>query len=117
MSKRARILVVDSDLHVLSKIYLSLIHKDYKVEATDDAQEIVARTERFKPRLIILSAATRNLTSDVCRDVEQRRVKVLMITKEEGKIPCEIKKMEVVRMPSDVSFFDGKIRELLNIVE
>jgi DNA-binding response OmpR family regulator len=46
MSKRTRILVVDSDLHALSKIYLSLIHKNYKVEASDDAQEIMARTER-----------------------------------------------------------------------
>ena len=58
MPKKARVLVVDSDLHTLSKIYLSLIHRNYKVEATDNAQEIVASVDRFKPRLVILRSST-----------------------------------------------------------
>jgi len=79
MYKRARILVVDSDLHSLSKIYLSLIHKDYKVEATDDAQEIIARTERFRPRLLILNASAKNLNSEIYRDVAKKRLHVILI--------------------------------------
>jgi DNA-binding response OmpR family regulator len=117
MPKKERILVVDSDLHNLSRIYLSLVHKEYKVEATDNADEIVARTERFKPRLIILSSATKNLTADVYREVAQQSVQVILVAKKNEGVPCAMKKLEVVQMPADVSFFDSKIRELLNIVE
>ena len=117
MSRRVKILVVDSDLHMLSKIYLSLIHKDYKVEATDDAQEILPRTERFKPRLIILNAETKNLTPKVYEDMAQKKVPVLLLTQHEQRLALPYKRMEVMEMPSDISFFDGKIRELLNIME
>jgi DNA-binding response OmpR family regulator len=117
MSKRTRILVVDSDLHALSKIYLSLIHKNYKVEASDDAQEIMARTERFKPRLIILNGATKNLTPEVYRDLAQKRVPMLLVTNNEEDVPYESKRWEVVQIPADITFFDSKIREMLNIIE
>jgi len=116
MYKRARILVVDSDLHSLSKIYLSLIHKDYKVEATDDAQEIIARTERFRPRLLILNASAKNLNSEIYRDVAKKRLHVILIGNKKEEIPY-LKKLEVVQMPADLRFFDTKIRETLNIFE
>jgi len=114
MYKRARILVVDSDLHSLSKIYLSLIHKDYKVEATDDAQEIIARTERFRPRLLILNASAKNLNSEIYRDVAKKRLHVILIGNKKEEIPY-LKKLQVVQMPADLGFFDTKIRETLNI--
>jgi len=116
MYKRARILVVDSDLHSLSKIYLSLIHKDYKVEATDDAQEIIARTERFRPRLLILNASAKNLNSEIYRDLAKKRLHVILIGNKKEEIPY-LKKLEVVQMPADLRFFDTKIRETLNIFE
>jgi DNA-binding response OmpR family regulator len=117
MSKRTRILVVDSDLHALSKIYLSLIHKNYKVEASDDAQEIMARTERFKPRLIILNASTRNLTPEVYKDIAQKRVHLLLIADQNEEIPVESRRWEVIQTPPDVAFFDARIRETLGLVE
>jgi DNA-binding response OmpR family regulator len=117
MSKRTRILVVDSDMHTLSKIYLSLINKNYKVEASDDAQEIMARTERFKPRLIILNTATKNLTPEVYRDLAQKRIHMLLVTSNAEDIPYESKRWEIVQIPADITFFDSKIREMLNIIE
>lgn len=117
MPKRPRILVVDSNLHALSKIYLSLIHKNYKVEASDDAQEIMARTERFKPQLIILNASTRNLTQEVYKDLAQKRVYVLLIADQNEAILIESRRWEIMQTPTDVSFFDAKIRETLCIVE
>ncbi|MGZ3838084.1 MAG: hypothetical protein ACXVMS_14445 [Flavisolibacter sp.] len=117
MSKKARVLVVDSDLHILSKIYLSLIHKDYKVEATNDPQEIMARIERFKPRLVILNACTKNLTVDIYQQLAEKRMHVLLISDDQEVVPVNWRKLERVPMPQDVSFFDVKIREMLNIVE
>lgn len=117
MPKKARVLVVDSDLHTLSKIYLSLIHRNYKVEATDNAQEIMARTERFKPRLIILRSSAKNLTTELYEELAAKRMNVLLIAEENENIPVEWRKLEVIQMPDDVAFFDAKIREILNIVE
>lgn len=51
---RKKILVVDSDLDQLSRIYLSLLHRNYNVEASDKDNEITERIKRFKPALIII---------------------------------------------------------------
>lgn len=118
MSKSTRILVVDSDLHRLSKIYLSLIHKNYKVEASDDAQEIMQRTERFKPRLIILNTATKNLTPEVYKEIAQKRVYMILVADgKEEDIPYDSRRWEMVAMPTDITFFDAKIKEILTIIE
>ncbi|HEU4471503.1 MAG TPA: hypothetical protein VFR58_10485 [Flavisolibacter sp.] len=54
MATRTKVLVVDGDLDTLSKIYLSLLHRNYKVEAADKAEEIGERIKRFKPAVLIL---------------------------------------------------------------
>lgn len=53
MASRAKILVVDSDMDTLSRIYLALVHRHHKVEASDKAEEIPQRIKRLKPELII----------------------------------------------------------------
>ena len=54
MTTRTRILVVDNDLDNLSRIYLGLIHRNYKAEATDNTAEIPERIKRMKPAVIIM---------------------------------------------------------------
>lgn len=51
---RERILVVDTDLDHLSRLYLALLHRKYRTEACNNPEEIQDRTKRFKPSLIIL---------------------------------------------------------------
>lgn len=53
MAIRTKVLVVDSDLDSLSRIYLALIHRNYKAEATDKGEEIAERIRRLKPSVII----------------------------------------------------------------
>ena len=53
---REKILVVDYDLDSLSRIYLALIHRKFKVEACNHSQEIKERLKRSKPAAIILGA-------------------------------------------------------------
>ncbi|HUR12126.1 MAG TPA: hypothetical protein VM012_12185 [Flavitalea sp.] len=54
MSIRTKILVVHHDLDVLSRIYLSLVHRNYKAEATDNWEEVPERLKRFRPSLVII---------------------------------------------------------------
>ena len=54
MATRKKILVVDNDLDLLSRIYLGLLHRNYKVEATDKVSEVEERMKRLKPSLLIL---------------------------------------------------------------
>jgi hypothetical protein len=54
MATRKKILVVDSDLDTLSRVYLALVHRNYKVEASDKPEEISERIKRLKPALVIL---------------------------------------------------------------
>lgn len=47
-------MVVYRDLTALSRIYLALLHRNYKVEATNDTGEIIERSKRLKPSVTIL---------------------------------------------------------------
>ncbi|HJW18170.1 MAG TPA: response regulator [Flavisolibacter sp.] len=117
MFKRTRVLVVDSDLHNLSRIYLSLIHKGYKVEASEDGQEIIPRTERFKPSIIIIHELTRNLSAEVYSFLQQCRKNIILVKETEAPRPFSSYRLQVVTMPADINFFDRKIREILGIVD
>jgi CheY-like chemotaxis protein len=117
MLKRTRVLVVDSDLHNLSRIYLSLIHKGYKVEASEDGQEIIQRMERFKPSISIIHEHTRNITSEIYSFMEQNRKKIILIKEDEDPAPFRSRRLHVVKMPADINYFDKKIREILSLVE
>ena len=46
--------MVDSDLNTLSRVYLALVHRNYKAEASDKIDEIAERIKRLKPALLIL---------------------------------------------------------------
>jgi hypothetical protein len=54
MSSRIKVLVVVSDLAALSRIYLALLHKNYRTEATDKLDGITERIKRMKPSVIVL---------------------------------------------------------------
>lgn len=60
---REKILVVDPDLDSLSKIYLALIHRKFKVEACNNPEEFLDRMKRFKPSLVILNRTEYNIYS------------------------------------------------------
>jgi PleD family two-component response regulator len=53
---REKILVVDHDLDNLSRIYLALLHRGFKVEACNQPEEIIDRLKRFKPAVIVVNS-------------------------------------------------------------
>ena len=54
MITKTKILIVDPDIDSLSKIYLNLLHRHYKVEACNNGEEIVERIKRLKPSILII---------------------------------------------------------------
>src|SRR6188768_4456984 len=54
MLSRTKILIVDQDINTLSKIYLNLLHRNYKVEACNNGAEITERLKKIKPSLLII---------------------------------------------------------------
>jgi DNA-binding response OmpR family regulator len=80
MANRTKILVVDSDLDSLSRIYLALVHRNYKAEASDQQQEIAERVKRLKPAVVILgSEEFRSLKQDL------KMPAIVLMNKEEMK--------------------------------
>src|SRR5437763_14947490 len=55
MTANTRVLIADNDLESLSRLYLKLLHKQIKTEATNTADEIIARIQRFRPHVILLN--------------------------------------------------------------
>ena len=55
MAIRAKVLVICNDLEQLSKIYLALIHRNFKAEASDKWEEVPERIKRFKPAVLIIA--------------------------------------------------------------
>jgi DNA-binding response OmpR family regulator len=115
MFNRPRILLVDSDLHALSRLYLFLLHKEYKVEAAEDAAEIIARVERFRPSLLIVHARSRNLTAGICQYLNRKRFPVAVIGAEHFPLPDTLKRLEAVPEGAELGGLEKKIREWLVI--
>ena len=57
MATNAKVLVVDSDLNALSRIYLALVHRNYNAEASDTVAETRERMQRLKPAVLIIGEA------------------------------------------------------------
>jgi Response regulator containing CheY-like receiver, AAA-type ATPase, and DNA-binding domains len=117
MPKKVKILIADSDLDLLSKLYLTLLHKGYRIEATNEPEEIIMRMERFKPNLLILNDMMDGLTKTILFELYKKKTAVLLIT--EAKDPYSefrFRKMEHLHKPVDMIQLDIKIKELINII-
>ena len=80
MATRKKILVVDSDLDLLSRIYLGLLHRNYKVEATDKVSEVEERMKRLKPSLLILG------TQDYLADIGELKIPFIVLVGKDEKL-------------------------------
>lgn len=75
-------MIADNDLESLSRLYLKLLHKQIKTEATNTADEIIARIQRFRPHIILLNPLlTESPTNFYCKKLkaEFRVIPILLI--------------------------------------
>ena len=105
MATRKKILVVDSDLDLLSRIYLGLLHRNYKVEATDKVSEVEERIKRLKPSLLILG------TQDYLADIGELKIPFIVLL-EKDEMPANHYKAELNLFEKPVS-----IEKLVRTIE
>ena len=105
MATRKKILVVDSDLDLLSRIYLGLLHRNYKVEATDKVSEVEERIKRLKPSLLILG------TQDYLADLIDLKIPFIVLL-EKDEMPANQYKAELNLFEKPVS-----IEKLVRTIE
>ena len=108
MATRKKILVVDSDLDLLSRIYLGLLHRNYKVEATNKVSEVEERIKRLKPSLLILG------TQDYLADIGELKIPFIVLV-EKDQMPVNHAKVEwkLFEKPVSIEKLVRTIEELI----
>lgn len=118
MAKKTKILVVDSDLHALSRLYLSLLHKNYGVEAANEVGEVRQRIERFKPKLLIIHAALAELDATLYDWLSKRRLQVFILADgEPAARALPGSSFRVFPAAIDLNELEQQIREELQLLD
>jgi DNA-binding response OmpR family regulator len=104
---RTKILVADADITTLSRIYLALIHRNYKAEATDKEEEITERIKRFKPSLLILGLKEYLSVRDQCK------IPVIVLTEQEGTKPALTIRDSTIDKPVPIDVLMKRIEEMI----
>ena len=107
MATRTKILVVDSDLDTLSRIYLALVHRNYKVEASDQKEEISERIKRLKPALLILGQNEYLFFQD---KLKMPCITLLDLSEDELHVPDDV---FIMRKPIPLDQLIQKIEEIV----
>ena len=107
MISKTKILVVDPDIDSLSKIYLNLLHRNYKVEACNTQDEIGERIKRMKPSILIIH-------HQLYWEVEKKlKMPVIVLFEEHSPISIrELEDLKVLRKPVPTDELMGAVRSL-----
>lgn len=106
--KNLRILIIDTDLFSLSKVYFGLIHTEHAVEACNNLQEVAERVERFQPGVVILGNTGTHDRRSLCRYFKD--VHLLLVGSPPGH--TDLGPDNVLDKPVDVSLLRHKISAL-----
>lgn len=105
-----RILIIDTDLFSLSKIYFGLIHLEHAVEACNNLQEVDERVERFQPGVVILGHTGTGDLHDLCSHLKILGVHLLLLG--EQATPVALPVDGVLEKPVDVNLLRRAISDL-----
>ena len=104
---RTRILIANSDLKMLSKIYLTLLHKNYKTEASNEPDELLERIKRFKPSILILDGECFQLLS------KRNKIPVIIVSSStDGMDVPEDEEIIVLHQPVSMEILLQAIKKL-----
>lgn len=112
-----RILIVD-ETKTLSSIYFDLLAENYKVEASNDPDEIIPRAKRFNPHLVIVNSDLPAFDAHEFCDVikKDRNIPVLLILDVHSASTIKIDNCSadgIITKPIDKSVFFHTIEKLL----
>ena len=113
-----KILVLD-ELSSLNNIYFDLLHKNYEVEVSIDAKEIVPRVHRFRPDLLIVNADLPHFDAEeVCRVVKDSfQIPILLLADKESPTTIHIDGCsadEVLTKPFQKEILLNIVRQLIS---
>ena len=85
MANKVRVLVVDDEISSLSKMYINLLLKNYEVEATQQAAEVLPRIRRFQPDVVIISHTMPDLDAHaLCCAAKELNLCFIVVVNEHG---------------------------------
>ncbi|HEY1114569.1 MAG TPA: hypothetical protein VGE66_13450 [Chitinophagaceae bacterium] len=117
MVKKAKVLLVDDELPSLSRMYIDLLLKNYEVEATHEAREVIPRIRRFQPDIVIISPTLPHLDAhDLCCIAKEHGLSFIVIVNEPREEPCFIGSCtaaDVLLRPVDLCQLQRKIGGVL----
>jgi DNA-binding response OmpR family regulator len=117
MANKAKVLVADDELPSLTRIYIDLLLKNYEVEATHEAGEVLLRMRRFRPDVVIISPSlTGRDTHALCSTAKEQGCSFILIVDEERETPWTIggcTAADVLLRPVDLCQLERKIGSVL----
>lgn len=117
MVKKVKVLLVDDELPSLSKMYIDLLLKNYDVEATHEAREVIPRIRRFRPDVVILPPSLPDLdTHALCCAAKEQGLSSILMVNEAEDAPCTIGSCtaaDVLQRPVDLCQLELKIGGVL----
>lgn len=117
MVKKVKVLLVDDELPSLSKMYIDLLLKNYEVEATHEAREVMPRIRRFRPDVVIIPPALPGLDAhDLCCAAKELGLCFILMVNEPGEMPYKIGSCtaaDTLLRPVDLCLLEQKIGGVL----
>jgi DNA-binding response OmpR family regulator len=110
MPTKSRILIADDDLESLSRLYLSLLHKQMKTEAINSIEEVSSRITQFKPHILIISTSLiKEEVNAFCKRIRSGSRLIPILMKEKTVENNFL--FDVIEKPIDI----GQLMEIINL--
>ena len=117
MVKKVKVLLVDDELPSLSKMYIDLLLKNYEVEATHEAREVIARIRRFRPAVVILPSSLPGLDAHELGCVARELgLCLILVVNEAEEVPSSLGNctpVATVQRPVNLCLLEEKIGGVL----
>jgi hypothetical protein len=110
--KNLRILIIDTDMFSLSKLYFGLMLLDYTVEACNNPSEITERAERFQPNLVVLGSTDPVPLVSLCHYFKQLGVHLILVGFPPDQDPATLPSDAVLEKPVSISLLHSQINTL-----
>jgi DNA-binding NtrC family response regulator len=117
MANKVRVLVVDDEISSLSKMYINLLLKNYEVEATQQAAEVLPRIQRFQPDVVIISHTMPDLDAHaLCCAAKELNLSFIVVVNEHRDTLPKIGNCtatDTLMRPIDLRLMESKIGSAL----
>ncbi|MDQ3551977.1 MAG: response regulator [Bacteroidota bacterium] len=114
MDLKSRILICEQDATLVQEIKESLQSHNYNAEVISDATQLISRTQRMKPAVVVVNADMPGFNDhDICKHIiNDLKIPVILILEKNSAKPVHIDDCR----PEDVFTKPFKIEDLTNLI-